>query len=337
MQSFYKIEFEFSKTDITGDGELVGAKLSVLDKDGKVIDTWTSTEKTHKIEGLVVGNKYILKEEIAPNSYVKATSIEFEVKNTKEIQKVTMIDKIVEMSKKDIAGDEIEGATIQVKDQDGNIIDEWKSGKEPHKINGLEENKKYKLIETTAPYGYELTEEIEFKVTADKETQKIEMKDMPILSNIKIVKIDSKTKEIIKEKFTFGLYADKECTQLIQQMDSNKKEGTVTFEDLRYGTYFIKELSSPKSYEISDEVLKLEINDKGVFINDKEINSEDDAYSFEFENTKIEVPKTGGNIHSTILTGFAGLSVLLLATMGVNEIIKKRKDKKNKKNKKKSK
>ena len=49
-----------------------------------------------------------------------------------------------------------------------NIIDKWTSTKEAHKVPGLEEGKKYKLIEKTAPYGYELTEEIEFVVSNDK-------------------------------------------------------------------------------------------------------------------------------------------------------------------------
>ena len=43
-----------------------------------------------------------------------------------------MIDKIVEMSKKDIAGDELEGATIIVTNtKTKNIVDKWVSGKEP--------------------------------------------------------------------------------------------------------------------------------------------------------------------------------------------------------------
>ena len=48
-------------------------------------------------------------------------------------------------------------------------------------------------------------------VRIDKETQLVEMKDMPILKDIKVIKIDSKTKEIIKEKFSFGIYEDEEC------------------------------------------------------------------------------------------------------------------------------
>ena len=110
-----------------------------------------------------------------------------------------------------VTGEEIEGAELQVVDEEGNIVDEWTSTKEPHKVPGLEEGKKYTLIEKTAPYGYELTEKIEFEVTTDKETQKVEMKDMPILKDIQLTKIDSKSKEVIKEKFTFGLYKDEEC------------------------------------------------------------------------------------------------------------------------------
>ena len=105
-----------------------------------------------------------------------------------------------------VTGDEIKGAKLQVIDEDDNIVDEWISTKEPHIVKGLEESKKYKLLEITAPYGYELTEEIEFVVTTNKETQLVEMKDMPILKNIKLNKIDSQTKEIIKEKFSFGIY-----------------------------------------------------------------------------------------------------------------------------------
>ena len=55
---------ELSKTDITGDKELVGATLTVSDSNGNVIDKWVSGEKSHTIEGLKVGEKYILKEEI---------------------------------------------------------------------------------------------------------------------------------------------------------------------------------------------------------------------------------------------------------------------------------
>ena len=399
---------EFSKTDITGDKELIGAKLTVLDNENNIIDTWTSTEKTHKIEGLTIGKEYTLKEEIAPDGYVVATSIKFTIKGTNEIQKVNMIDKIVEMSKVDIAGEEIEGATIQVldkdnkvvdewvsskephkiknlvegetytlheekvadsyvkatdvefivttdketqkvvmidklveitktditngnelegaelevTDEDGNTIDKWTSTEEPHKVKGLEEGKTYILKETTAPYGYEITEEIKFTVTTDKETQKIEMKDMPILKNVKVIKIDTETKEVIKDKFIFAIYEDPECTKLIKEVKSNSEDGTALFEELRYGTYYIKEIKAPKDYELSNKIVKVEINDKGIFVDDTQVEETENTIEFTFENKKIEVPKTG--VESKIKL-FA--SAIILSLLGITYIIKRKQNK----------
>ena len=320
---------EISKEDIAGK-EIEGAKLQVLDKDGNIIDEWTSTKEPHKVTGLTEGETYKLHEEVAIGDYVKASDIEFKVTTDKETEKHIMIDKLVEIVKTDlVTGEEIEGAELQVVDEEGNIVDEWTSTKEAHKVPGLEEGKKYKLIEKTAPYGYELTEEIEFVVTTDKETQKVEMKDMPILKDIQLTKIDSKTKEVILEKFTFGLYIDEECKELIQQVDSNKETGTILFDDVRYGTYYIKEITAPKGYEKSDKVVKVEINDKGVFVDDKEINENDNIYNFEFENAPIETPNTGDNSHLKLIGGVMILSLLGLILLAI-KLFKNNKDNKKK-------
>ena len=81
---------EITKQDISGK-ELPGAKLMILDKDGKVVESWTSTEKAHYIEMLPIG-KYTLREETAPDGYLVANDVEFEVKDTGEVQHVTMVD-----------------------------------------------------------------------------------------------------------------------------------------------------------------------------------------------------------------------------------------------------
>lgn len=81
---------KISKQDIAGK-ELPGAKLTILDQDGKVVESWTSTEKAHYIEMLPIG-KYTLREETAPDGYLVAKDVEFEVKDTSEVQHVTMVD-----------------------------------------------------------------------------------------------------------------------------------------------------------------------------------------------------------------------------------------------------
>ena len=320
-----------SKVDIGGK-EIEGAEIVVTDKDGNEIDSWISEKEAHIIKGLEEGKTYILHEKVAADGYVKASDIEFTVSMEKENEHIEMIDKIVKIVKTDlVTGDEIEGAKLQVIDENGNIIDEWTSTKEPHIVNGLEENQKYKLVEITAPYGYELTEEIEFVVTTDKETQLVEMKDMQILKDIKVIKIDSKTKEIIKEKFSFGIYEDEECNNLIKEVKSSKADGYVVFEDLRYGTYYIKETKSPSGYELSDKIVKLEINDNGVLVDGTLIEEKDSVYCFEFENTEIGVPNTGDNRNPKIFIIISGLCGISLAGIIICDYTKKKKTHRKKK------
>lgn len=316
---------EVSKVNIAGE-ELEGATLIVTNtKTKQIVDKWLSEKEPHKVNGLVEGQTYLLHEEIVVNGYVKASDIEFTVTSEKEVQKVVMIDKIVEIVKTDlVTGEEVEGAELKVIDEDGNIIDEWTSTKEAHIVKGLEEGKNYKLVEITAPYGFEIAEEISFTVTEDKETQRVEMKDMPILQSIKLVKVDANTKETIKDKFTFGIYEDVECTKLIKEVEANKEDGTVLFSDLRYGNYYIKEIKAPKGYVLSDKVIKVEINDKGVFIDDAKVESEDSIYTFEFENVPVDTPKTGDNSNLTLWVSLLGLSIIALVSVGVHEY-KKRK------------
>ena len=86
---------EFTKSDLTTGVELEGARLKVMDKDGNVIDEWTSEkDKPHVIKRLVVGETYTLHEEFAPYGYLKATDVTFTVKDTAEVQKVEMKDEV---------------------------------------------------------------------------------------------------------------------------------------------------------------------------------------------------------------------------------------------------
>lgn len=311
---------EILKVDVAGE-ELEGATLTVTsNKTKNIIDKWTSSSEPHKVSGLIEGESYTLHEEIALDGYVKASSIEFTVTTDKETQKIKMLDKIVEITKTDlVTGEELEGAELEVLDKEtGETIDKWTSTKESHRVTGLEENKTYILREITAPYGFELTEEIEFTVTDIKENQKIEMKDMPILKNVKVQKIDAETKDVIKDKFIFAIYEDAECTKLIKEVKSNKEEGIALFEELRYGTYFIKEIKAPKNYQLSNRVVKVEINDKGIFVDNELAEETDNIITFSFENKKIEVPKTGDESHIKLAAG-----ILILSLVGIVYLIVK--------------
>ena len=86
---------EFTKTDLTTGVELSGATLTVLDKKGNEIDTWTSVKgKPHIIKRLQAGEMYILRETFAPYGYLKAEEVEFTISDTEKVQKVEMKDEV---------------------------------------------------------------------------------------------------------------------------------------------------------------------------------------------------------------------------------------------------
>ena len=173
---------EFTKTDITGERELEGAKLQVIDKDGNIIDEWISSNISHVIEGmLIAGEEYILHEEISPEGYVTAEDITFTVSEDGKMDKVTMKDDTtkVRISKRDITTDEeLPGATLIIMDENGNTVEEWVSTNEGHFIEGkLVAGKIYTLREITAPDGYEVANDVQFTVNEDGSVTEVVMYD----------------------------------------------------------------------------------------------------------------------------------------------------------------
>ena len=85
------IKVEISKVDITTNKELPGAELIITNRDGKVVEHWTSTDKPHYIEKLPAGD-YTLTEITAPNGYEIAEDISFTVLPNGDVQRVVMKD-----------------------------------------------------------------------------------------------------------------------------------------------------------------------------------------------------------------------------------------------------
>lgn len=88
---------QISKRDITNEAEVPGAKLSILDSDGNVVESWTSAEEPHRIDRLEPGD-YTLVEEMTPNRYDKATEVPFTVLPTGELQTVVMYDEPISIT-----------------------------------------------------------------------------------------------------------------------------------------------------------------------------------------------------------------------------------------------
>lgn len=219
--------FNFNKTDVTGDKEVEGAQLTITDEKGNVIDHWISTDMPNSIEGLVVGKTYTLSETVTAKDYVKASDIRFTVKNSSELETVTMKDKQVSFTKTDVTGEkEVEGATITVKEKEtGKVIDEWTSTKESHFINGLEEGKIYVLSETVSPEEYVKSIEIEFTVSKDKVDQKVNMKDKQVIISKSMVSGDEVVGASMQILDEDGNIVDEWISEGKEHYASNLEEG----------------------------------------------------------------------------------------------------------------
>lgn len=184
---------EISKKDITDSSEVLGAKLIILDKDGKKIESWTSTDKPHMVEKLPVG-EYTLREEQAPDGYLIAEDVKFTVKDTGKVQKVKMKDahpygKLVIKKTDSTSKAALSGAEFELREKEsGEVVEKLvtdktgtaTSGKIPiatYKNGKVEKTVEYILVETKAPNGYELSskkEEIRFEYK-DGKTKVIEI------------------------------------------------------------------------------------------------------------------------------------------------------------------
>ena len=188
------ITVEISKQDVYGN-ELAGAKMQLENSDGKVVEKWTSDGTNHIVSKLPVG-KYVLKEIATPDGYVIATDIRFtvDVHGNVAVENVeatatsengnsliVMVDDTtkVQISKQDITtGEELPGATIQIIDKDGNVVDEWVSTTEPHFIEAeLTAGEKYTLHEAAAPDGYVIANDVEFTINSDGTVTEVVMYD----------------------------------------------------------------------------------------------------------------------------------------------------------------
>ena len=146
-------------------------------------------ETTHMIRGTVEDQEYVITELKSPDGYATAEPVSFKT-NKEQNLTVDMTDEITqfEFYKKDITSqEELEGATLQIKDKNGNIVDEWVSGKTPHKISGLTVGQTYTMIEVIAPVNYKIAQNKEFTVSDTGEVQKITMYDelMPVAKKVK--------------------------------------------------------------------------------------------------------------------------------------------------------
>ena len=323
----------FSKTDVTGNEMLADAQIEVVNANGEVVDSFTTTTEAIAVNGLAEGQHYTFNEIASPETFAIAQSVEMDVTSDKEDQPVAMSDKQVSIVKVDSATKEnVEGATLAIYevDENGNkaeeAVDTFTTTKDAYFTTGLVEGKTYVLSEIEVPEGYAKADDVQFTVEPAKEdgikeNQEIIMSDMP-LTTIQVNKVDSQTKDAITGKdFAFTIYSDEECKEAIATVHANTAEGTASFERVEFGTYFIKETQAPKGYQLSDEVVKVVV--------DENLENVGKVYEFDYENTLIPAKETTEQNSNTPKTGDSNMiavaGAMAVASVSVIALLSKKK------------
>lgn len=246
--------------------DITSASGKVLIEKDTIIELKTTDESgwIHFIADLPIRAKYYLKEIYAPDGYVRATETQeftFEYQGDKTTQAVYEftfedVQTSVELSKADLTdGKELPGASLQVLDSTGTVVEEWISTEEPHMIRGLLVGETYILVETKPADGYTTAESIEFKVEDTAEVQKHQMLDD--VTKVEISKTDmTDSKEVPGAKLTI---LDKDG-KVVESWVSDKDPHMV--EKLPVGTYTLREEQAPDGYLIAEEV-SFEVKDTG--------------------------------------------------------------------------
>ena len=305
---------KISKQDITTKKELPGAKLVIKNAEGKVVESWTSTNEPKYIEGLETG-KYTLCETQAPEGYVLATEcINFEVKADGSITSVIMYNTKqkdpepekpevtkVQISKQDMTTkEELPGATLVIKDASGKVIETWVSTNEPKYIEGLKAGN-YTLCETQAPEGYVLaTECVNFTVKADGSITKAVMynekqptKEEPKVYKTKVSKQDITTKEELPGATL--VIKNSEGVEIHRFVSGN----TPTYFELQPGTYTLTEVQAPNGYILSTEEITFTVSEDHTIVTEVVM----------YNTRAVDVPITASSVSMLVyVIGLLGIA-----------------------------
>lgn len=338
---------------------------SVIYKEGEIVDIITTTEEEYTLSKLLPLGKYIAYEYSAPNGMIIDTTkyeinLEFQDNETPVVFETLSITNErqtveVDLTKLDEENNTaLEGvvfnlsATKDILSYDdkilvkaGEIIETGitnAEGKYTFKADlpvSFDDESYFEISEKESVEGYyELDKNISLDTKyKGQNISKISNSEViynkPIQNYVLINKVDSLTNEnIVSKDFSFRLCKDEECNAVEGIYTANTLNGTALV-PVRYGVWYISEYEAPEGYEISEEIVKVELNEIGLYINDELVETNEDLlYSIIYQNSLLpviqEVPNNGvqtgynDNMGLYIALGslsLAGISVLIITLL----------------------
>lgn len=119
----------------------------------------------------------------------------------------------------------------------------------------------------------------------------IRVKPNPI-PDLQIQKIDPQNQPICNAKFVFAAYSDMEQTGMIAARSADTTTGTVVFRPNLGQTIYIKEISAPQGYQLSERLVKVAMDlDGSVYIDNQKKEAVDNLVTIQYENKPIDQPE----------------------------------------------
>lgn len=248
-------ETNFNKENGFGK-EVPGAKICIKNKEGKVVECWTSTNKPHTIKGLAKG-QYTFEETQAPRGYYFSTTGKFEVSD-KVVTKNKIVDLEIkaEFVKKNEAGEVLSGGKFRLVDNtDANkVVYEWTSSDKAEQLGKyLTADHNYTIQETEAPLGYTIGADVMFHVEkfnpVKNEVISLSMTDKQTVVNFS--KVDLNGSEISGAKLTVKTKDGK----VVDSWTSDGKTHTLTGKLDVNKEYVMHEEVAPRGYKFAQDII----------------------------------------------------------------------------------
>lgn len=176
LVEFDKTRVSVLSVDIDDGAGLEGAIIQVVDSNGDVWDEWVSTTDVYYIDGLDTNEVYTLKSVVAPNGYIIPLETTFTIDEQGNVNSSGTVsadgDLMVEFYKTRVSvsavdatdGNNLSGATLQILDNNGIVVEEWVSTADVHNIDGLRTAVEYTLRTTAVPDKYIIPDDTAFSI-----------------------------------------------------------------------------------------------------------------------------------------------------------------------------
>lgn len=210
--------------------------------------------------------KYIVKEIAAPTGYILSDEqYPVVIAEDGDVIEITAENKptSVSVSKKDLYGNELEGASMQLIDENGEVVDEWTSDGEKHIITNIPAGS-YTLKEVAAPDGYIIATDIIFtideygNVTVDGVETIAETEDgipcVTMIDNTTIVKVSKQDMTTGTELSGAKLQVIDKDGNVIEEWGSTNEPHYIEAKLNAGETYTLREITAPDGYNTAEDI-----------------------------------------------------------------------------------